>query len=206
MAKHQHQLQLAGSKIIVNKVTYCNKQLDSCLFFFSVLWQILSLTSWVWCSPLCYQQEVQTHTESSPWPYFQTLEYPHASLFSLLSQLFRPAQEPPYSPQWVINLFMLPFKNLYVFIWLHWIFIATCDMWHVGSSSLARDWTQVPCIGCAESLSLDHQGSAFMSFWSVCGIISFNIPTKFGIGIHSIFFWVAITYSLSKCPLYHILR
>ena len=34
----------------------------------------------------------------------------------------------------------------------------SCSM-HVGSSSLTRDWTWVPCIGSAESYPLHHQGS-----------------------------------------------
>ena len=33
------------------------------------------------------------------------------------------------------------------------------QLWHGGPSSLARDWTQGPCIGNSESQSLDHQGS-----------------------------------------------
>ena len=51
---------------------------------------------------------------------------------------------------------------IYLFIWLCWVLVAayglfscgmrtlSCGM-HVGSSSLTRDRTQAPCIGCAES-------------------------------------------------------
>ena len=48
----------------------------------------------------------------------------------------------------------------YLFIWLHWVLGAACEifdlgcsMWDlsVGSSSLTRDGTRAPCIGRAES-------------------------------------------------------
>ena len=50
----------------------------------------------------------------------------------------------------------------YLFIWLHKRL--SCGMQdlqlrHVGSSSLARDWTWSPCIGSAESEPLDHRAS-----------------------------------------------
>ena len=40
----------------------------------------------------------------------------------------------------------------------------SCSM-HVGSSSLARDRTQAPCIGSTESYPLDHQGSPMTAFF-----------------------------------------
>ena len=33
------------------------------------------------------------------------------------------------------------------------------SLWHMGSSSLARDQTQAPCIASMESWPPDHQGS-----------------------------------------------
>ena len=38
-------------------------------------------------------------------------------------------------------------------------------LWHVGSSSLTRDWTWAPCAGSTESEPLDHQDSPEASFW-----------------------------------------
>ena len=95
---------------------------------------------------------------------------------------------------------MGPFKRFFLICYniasvFHVIVFRPWGGWNL--SSLTKNQTCIPC---------NRRWSAFMPFWSVCGIISFNIPTKLGIGIHSIFFWVAITYSLSKCPLYHILR
>ena len=61
---------------------------------------------------------------------------------------------------------------IYLFIWLHWVFVAargllscgmqtlSCGM-HVGSSSLTRDQTWAPCIGSMESYPLHHQGSPY---------------------------------------------
>ena len=35
---------------------------------------------------------------------------------------------------------------------------------HVGSNSLARDWTWAPCMGSTESSPLDHEENPFFSF------------------------------------------
>ena len=46
-------------------------------------------------------------------------------------------------------------------MWHTGFLVASCELFncgHVGSSSLIRDETQAPCIGSAESQSLDHQG------------------------------------------------
>ena len=44
------------------------------------------------------------------------------------------------------------FKN-YLFIWLHLVLVATCELLScdMGSSSPTRDWTQAPCTGSSES-------------------------------------------------------
>ena len=39
------------------------------------------------------------------------------------------------------------------------------SLWHMESNSLIRDRTQSPCIGNAESLSLDHHGSASIALY-----------------------------------------
>ena len=57
-------------------------------------------------------------------------------------------------------LFLSFFLNVYLFTWLCQIIVTACDLLvlhHEGSSSLARDQTQAPCIGSAESQPLDHQ-------------------------------------------------
>ena len=52
-----------------------------------------------------------------------------------------------------------PLKYFKKFVWLCWVLVAACKLlWNVGSSSLTRDWTQVPCIGNMESSLPDHQG------------------------------------------------
>ena len=56
------------------------------------------------------------------------------------------------------------FKNIcfYLFIWLCWVLVAARRifyLWHVGSSSLARDWTRAPCIGNTQSQQLDDKAS-----------------------------------------------
>ena len=47
-------------------------------------------------------------------------------------------------------------KNIYLFIWLHWVLVVACQLlscsMHVGSSSLTRDRTQAPCLR-AQSLN-----------------------------------------------------
>ena len=53
---------------------------------------------------------------------------------------------------------------------VHRIINLLCDiyhlqLWHVGSNSLTRDLTQVPCIGSLESQSLDHQGIPTLCFF-----------------------------------------
>ena len=47
--------------------------------------------------------------------------------------------------------FKIETSNLFGYAWSSW--------WHVGSSSLTRDWTQAPCIGSTESQPQDHQWS-----------------------------------------------
>ena len=49
----------------------------------------------------------------------------------------------------------------------------SCSM-HVGSSSLTRDWTQVPCIVSAESSPLHHQGSPCHGILSFLCVVGFN--------------------------------
>ena len=60
-------------------------------------------------------------------------------------------------PRWIDLLLNIYF---YLFIWLHWVLVAACEifdlgcgMWDlsVGSSSLTRDGTWAPRIGRAES-------------------------------------------------------
>ena len=60
-------------------------------------------------------------------------------------------------------VFLSFFFNIYLFIWLRQVLLAaggllSCGM-QVGSSSLTRDQTRVPCIGSTESYPLRHQGS-----------------------------------------------
>ena len=64
-----------------------------------------------------------------------------------------------------------PFLNVYFFnvfiylILLHWVWMifqlwySNSQFQHLGSSSLTRDQTQVPCFKSIESQPLDHQGS-----------------------------------------------
>ena len=68
-------------------------------------------------------------------------------------------------------------KNIYLFIWLRRVLVPACGLpscnMHVGSGSLTRDRTQVPCIGSSESYPLRHQESPcssplnqpFIEFW-----------------------------------------
>ena len=59
-------------------------------------------------------------------------------------------------PRWTDLLLNIYF---YLFIWLHWVLVETCEIFDlgygiwdlsVGSSSLASDGTRAPCIGRAE--------------------------------------------------------
>ena len=34
------------------------------------------------------------------------------------------------------------FKNIYLFIWLHWVLVMACEIWFP-----TQDWIQAPCIG-----------------------------------------------------------
>ena len=58
-------------------------------------------------------------------------------------------QESPFVPKTKVQylFWKRSFNFLYLFIYLN----AGSLVWHVGSSSLTRDWTQAPCIGRAES-------------------------------------------------------
>ena len=40
-------------------------------------------------------------------------------------------------------------------------------LWHVGSGSLARDFSQTPCFGNAESQALNYQGSCEIKFYKI---------------------------------------
>ena len=79
-------------------------------------------------------------------------------------------------------LFSLHFKkNKFIFIWLHWVLVATCEifscsmqtlscsMWE--SRSLIRDRTQPPYTGRTESEPLDHWGSPGIKYLNVKNII-----------------------------------
>ena len=73
------------------------------------------------------------------------------------------------------------FLNKYLFIYLaaHETFRLHCGMrnlslWHVGSSALTRDQTQVPCIGSLKSLPLHHQGSPLREYFKINFSFSFS--------------------------------
>ena len=56
---------------------------------------------------------------------------------------------------------------LFCFLKIYYLFDCTgSKLWHVGSSSLTRDWTWAPCIGSTEFQSLDLLGSPQVSLWN----------------------------------------
>ena len=70
---------------------------------------------------------------------------------------------------------------------------------HVGSSSLTRDRTQVPCIGSVESYPLRHQGSSlsiifsrFNHVYHVLVLHSFLLPSNISLYGYTIFIYLFI--------------
>ena len=55
---------------------------------------------------------------------------------------------------------------------LSWSHVGPFQLLHVGSSSLTRDQTHVPCTWSSESWPLDHQGSPTHCFYYLSFIIS----------------------------------
>ena len=84
-------------------------------------------------------------------------------------------------------------KIICLFIWLCWalvmafgifnlccsIRIFSCGMqtqlWHVGSSSLTRDQSSVPCIGSTESQPLDHQEVPLIVILTCISLMTFHL-------------------------------
>ena len=94
------------------------------------------------------------------------------------------AAEPPSSPESPPFFFLLIYIYFILFIWLLQVAagrLLGCSI-YMGSSSLTRDRTQVPCIGSAESYPLCHQGSPF---W-----IPFLIPS-------SCCLWICVSFSFA---------
>ena len=135
---------------------------------------------WLFLTPWTVARQAPLSMEFSRQEYWSGLSFPPLGYLpdpeiepgspeapALTREFFTP--EPPGKPPFPQLLWLnetllskgLFFLKVYLFIWLHWVLVAACRIFpfclvscqlrHMGSSSLIRDHTQALCTGSTES-------------------------------------------------------